>query len=634
MGGPVWSCAAVLALLLAAPGAVGLSVRLERRPRRAARLLHESHPLVLPAPANGSDAVRGRTRQRRLGSMVQEVPIDGRFTELAVFYANAWVGTPPQLTTAIADTGSALMAVPCSDCTQCGSHMDPPPIDMSLSSTAARVPGGAFSQHYAEGDGISGDLWTDVVYLGAPGGVAEGSNAYYSQDRVGVPFKFGCTTWEGGLFKSQVPDGIIGMGFNSHDTSKVSFVQTLDNAGRLAQSVFGMCLTLNGGALTLGAIDTWVPFSKPSSTFYVVDVIDARLNDAPFQFGHMSLNSGNGVIVDSGTSFSYLPVSAQTMLVGAIGDWCRAGDGSRCAGFHTVTVQYETLCIRVDDPTLLDQPGAFPEFSFELKGATGSVMLTMKPRHLFLNMEWLAPKIYCLGVYSNNGPALIGANAMLGYDIIFDMGAKRLGVVPARGDCAPDPAFGVDGAPSVPPAASPSPSASAGSQALPDTDGSFLWGAVTALSVAAAACCCCLVAVRWLCRGTITVCGITVTTGTSPYAPVQTAPADAGAAAQGAAAIRPRRSGRRGADRASREAEVGSAGDLGVHDDAAIPAEPFRDASVGGHSAADSEDDEGADGHHAEIELVAGPSRTLPNPAGSVSSGSSERSFGDSDIDV
>ena len=127
--------------------------------------------------------------------MVQEVPIDGRFTELAVFYANAWVGTPPQLTTAIADTGSALMAVPCSDCTQCGSHMDQPPIDMSLSSTAARVPGGAFSQHYAEGDGISGDLWTDVVYLGAPGGVAEGSNAYYSQDRVGVPFKFGCTTW-------------------------------------------------------------------------------------------------------------------------------------------------------------------------------------------------------------------------------------------------------------------------------------------------------------------------------------------------------------------------------------------------------------------------------------------------------
>lgn len=51
MGGPVWSCAAVLALLLAAPGAVGLSVRLERRPRRVSE-----QQVALPGNPLGASA--------------------------------------------------------------------------------------------------------------------------------------------------------------------------------------------------------------------------------------------------------------------------------------------------------------------------------------------------------------------------------------------------------------------------------------------------------------------------------------------------------------------------------------------------------------------------------------------------
>jgi len=128
--------------------------------------------------------------------MVQQVPIGGDYRKIAVFYADAWVGTPPQLATAIADTGSAVMAVPCSQCgSNCGHHLDPP-LDMSKSTTAKPCTGGGCtgSQNYAEGDGIDYQLYTDWVFLGAEGKAGEGDNAPFTADRVGQQYTFGCTT--------------------------------------------------------------------------------------------------------------------------------------------------------------------------------------------------------------------------------------------------------------------------------------------------------------------------------------------------------------------------------------------------------------------------------------------------------
>lgn len=159
---------------------------------------------------------------------------------------------------------------------------------------------------------------------------------------------------------------------------------------------------------------------------------------------------------------------------------------------------------------------------------------------------------------------------------------------------------------------------------------------MTALAVAGVVCGCCLVAVKLLCRGSMSCCGIAVTVGASPYTPV-TAVSDhgtAGGPAEGATAIRARRSGRRGGGIAAGQALSSSTGEVESHDVADIPAEPFRDASVGGHSDDDTDQEGGTLGQSGQIELVAGPSRTLPDPARSVSAGSSQKSFGDSDIDV
>ena len=50
----------------------------------------------------------------------QEVPVEGPFHELAYFYANVFVGSPPQKATVIADTGSTRMAFPCTGCPRYG----------------------------------------------------------------------------------------------------------------------------------------------------------------------------------------------------------------------------------------------------------------------------------------------------------------------------------------------------------------------------------------------------------------------------------------------------------------------------------------------------------------------------------
>jgi hypothetical protein len=80
---------------------------------------------------------------------------------------------------------------------------------------------------------------------------------------------------------------------------------------------------------------------------------------------------------------------------------------------------------------------------------------------------------YCSGFYSaGSGGVLIGANAMLNHDFIFDMEHSQLGIVPARASCQVDPDFGnvspsptntptPSGTPTSTPTSSPSPTVSA-----------------------------------------------------------------------------------------------------------------------------------------------------------------------------
>jgi hypothetical protein len=367
------------------------------------------------------------------------VELYGEYRKLAYFYAYVYVGDPAQQFTVITDTGSSLMAVPCFDCNTCGAHMDPK-YDPSRSSSSSPVQCGqpecggsctgascTFEQGYAEGSHIGGRFYRDATRLGdiRPDGP---SHAAFT-----VPqFVFGCLTSESGLFTSQQADGIMGMGQSTR-----SLVRSLFDAGRLERSMFSLCLTMDGGALTVGDVDTAIHTGPlvwaglEDTGFYSVTVAALTLGDRALPTD--GFNRGQKTILDSGTTFTYVPPAVFGDLTTAIREWCAAAVG-RCNGV-VVTRDREGPCWEIPDPNLIS---TFPTLTFTLQGwnGGGDVPLAIEPRHLFVPMTWTTGA-YCLAVYPNSGGSnnqVLGANAMMGRDVVFDTGRVAAGYVPSPDD--------------------------------------------------------------------------------------------------------------------------------------------------------------------------------------------------------
>jgi hypothetical protein len=217
-------------------------------------------------------------------------------------------------------------------------------------------------------------------------------------------FKFGCHRHEGGLFTSQQADGIMGLG-----TGELSIIPALWASGKLTANVFSLCLADKGGALTLGAVDVglhetpavWASLS--TTGFYVVGVrgfhlthygSEAATHTRTFTreaaVSHAGWNSPH-TILDSGTTFTYVPTASYSSLRGAIATFCAAGRSDpslapRCRG-DVATVRGEPLCYRLADPADIY---TFPGVLVLLGGADGGpeVEVDVPPQHLFLNMGW------------------------------------------------------------------------------------------------------------------------------------------------------------------------------------------------------------------------------------------------------
>ena len=314
----------------------------------------------------------------------------------AVCSAEICVGTPPKVFELIVDTGSALMAMPCSGCSQCGHHkagarFDPrassssTPVSCSSHPAAIRCSGCSsnqctYSVSYAEGSRIGGHMVMDQVTFQSDAGTrgvfacvfacararvcpctlprlrcrrsrrrsvclararahtrththtnhrrarscsshetlapstapsiapsTAPSTAPSIAGKKSIPVGFGCQTLETGLFNSQVADGIVGFSWGG------GYGRTLFDTLRdelKAPDIFSMCLSETQGAMVLGGTvneakigaTPWIPFTSSSS--YTVAVSD-------FIVAGASVGSASSVysstIVDSGTTFTYLP---------------------------------------------------------------------------------------------------------------------------------------------------------------------------------------------------------------------------------------------------------------------------------------------------------------------------------------
>ncbi|EWM27330.1 Peptidase aspartic [Nannochloropsis gaditana] len=384
------------------------------------RFLEESAP---PSRAIAADGSTGSPPEA-------DLPLHAGY---GTHYAFVFVGTPAQRVSVILDTGSHWTAFPCTGCQMCGDDHTDPVFDVLKSDTfhALDCSECKFSGHckdnkcsislaYAEGSRWDAYEVRDTLFLG---GESPQAPVRGGQD-LSMPFVFGCQTYETGLFRTQLENGIMGLSFQD-----LTIVPRLREAGKIDATVFSLCFTEDGGSMRIGGYETehhtkplqWVPLTKPTG-WYTVTLKDIKIGNTSIGVDPNLFNAGQGTIVDSGTTDTYLPRSVASAFQRVFQD---------VAG-----IAYSSRSMRLS-PSEME---ALPPLVFVLDNGVEVPM----PRENYL--ECLENGASCAGsVFLDNGSgAVLGANFMRGQDVVFNLDDKQIGFAPAscayvEGESSPAP---------------------------------------------------------------------------------------------------------------------------------------------------------------------------------------------------
>lgn len=420
-----------------------------------------------------------RQRLRRLDRPAQDKenihqkqtdPFEERSSSLyqgyGTHFVDLWIGTPFQRQSVIVDTGSGVTAVPCKNCVSCGAeyHTDPY-FDEDASETFLEISceecsvGHCMSHRsrkchlevsYQEGSSWTAHEVTDIAYLG-------GSHEFPLEQAPKDTFElhFGCQSRVTGLFKTQVEDGIMGM-----DLSETSFWQQAYAQGVLRSKAFSLCFTRQkineviaseAGVLTLGGNDprlhitsmVYASLLPNYSGYFEIHVRKMYLRSGGGQsieptsdsysterigIGEKKLNAG-GVIVDSGTTFTYLTED----LAGPFNDIWEKLTKNEWNVDQALYLSDEDLLAM---PTILIQlrgwtSGIQDEIAVGLAGGLdpknpNDVLVAIPPTHYMEYSEKTrkySPRIF----FTEEEGGVLGANFMMGHNIFFDDENKRLG---------------------------------------------------------------------------------------------------------------------------------------------------------------------------------------------------------------
>lgn len=396
-------------------------------------------------------------------------------------YASAWVGSPtPQRKTLIVDTGSHYTAFPCTGCRNCGlqHHTDPyysPEKSKSFhllqcsecrEGVQCQDDKCVFSQSYTEGSSWEAYQVRDKFYCGGNdflGAVDPNDQKYV------IDFMFGCQLSLNGLFISQLADGIIGM--SMYDTT---LTKQMYNKGRLEHNIFALCYRrelgsskrgVSAGSMTLGGVfntlDTSpIIYAKNMAsigffTVYVKGIFirsgggqsartpaegDYSIHKVPLNVH--KVNSGKGVIVDSGTTDTYLNKnmarSFNKMWRKVTGrDYAHSPislNDEQLRSLPTILVQCQAYDMRMD-PSLSD-PNSVVGYVGHLDPSSPTDLLIAIPATNYMEYS-PRTKQYASRVYfTETSGGVLGSNTMQGHNVVFDWENGRIGF--AESSCTYD----------------------------------------------------------------------------------------------------------------------------------------------------------------------------------------------------
>jgi hypothetical protein len=366
-------------------------------------------------------------------------------------HAELYIGSPPQRQTVILDTGSRMIAFPCTSCRGCGKHVNPY-FDTSKSTTHKYSKCGTciikgiskcslysnkcvMEQRYTEGSGWSAEEIEDVLWFGSPNALESVED---HMPQLAVLHAFGCQTKSKGLFKKQYADGILGLALDDER----SLITKMYSERAIPRDAFGLCFSQSGGVLSLGGTMPtqhhqesmqYTPISREHG-LYTVQVVAVKVGNLTLTNSETrpsllhKINDGKGCLFDSGTTDTHLPADFSDLLGQFVVEYTN--------GLMDFSSSMRTKAFTYQDFLKL------PEITFEF---ANHASITMYP-HYYMEgtpmdpvtgkaKAWTGPKTLSNRIYvEEQKGAVLGQNSMFGHDILFDATGYQIGI--AKANCS------------------------------------------------------------------------------------------------------------------------------------------------------------------------------------------------------
>lgn len=279
-----------------------------------------------------------------------------------VYWTTIHIGSPvAEAFTVMVDTGSATLSVPCVGCdSSCGEGR--PGFNSSASATVVDL-GQKYKVCYSEMSCAEGMLLEDVVGLGA------------GRERI-VRQEFGCCERYTGAMRDQEADGMMGLSGYAP-----SFIRTVFDSGNLDANVFSLCLGKTpGGFLSVGGLSEnmnleplqWLTNFDMSGKYHV------RTKSIGIGQYFKEVRVDRDALLDSGTTFTFVPTDIREKLLREMRKWCDSTDG-RCQGVRFDSDELmcvDTIHNEEGDPTR-ERFETFPNIQFKVRSSSSLETATM-----------------------------------------------------------------------------------------------------------------------------------------------------------------------------------------------------------------------------------------------------------------
>ncbi|KAK9192768.1 hypothetical protein WN944_003461 [Citrus x changshan-huyou] len=398
--------------------------------------LERAFPLNQPVQLSQLRA-RDRVRHSRIlqgvvGGVV-EFPVQGSSDPflIGLYFTKVKLGSPPKEFNVQIDTGSDILWVTCSSCSNCPQNSglgiqlnffdtsssstarivscSDPLCASEIQTTATQCPSGSnqcsYSFEYGDGSGTSGSYIYDTLYFDAILGESLIANST-------ALIVFGCSTYQtGDLSKTdKAIDGIFGFG-----QGDLSVISQLASRG-ITPRVFSHCLKgqgNGGGILVLGEIlEPSIVYSPlvPSKPHYNLNLHGITVNGQLLSIDPAAFAASNNreTIVDSGTTLTYLVEEAFDPFVSAI--------TATVSQSVTPTMSKGKQCYLVSNSV----SDIFPRVSLNFEGGASMVL---KPEEYLIHLGFyvsFSPISFAILICKVNKSDMILVNVELLKKVDFD----------------------------------------------------------------------------------------------------------------------------------------------------------------------------------------------------------------------